>query len=89
VTLKVGMQVLRMTHRLKIVTICGKYLQNSMKKLWTGHKIYPVTDYDNLLPQKVALTLEVGNQLLRMTYRLIIVSNCGKYLQIPSKITKL
>jgi hypothetical protein len=32
----------------------------SMKKLWTGHKIYPVTDYVNLWPPSVILTLEVG-----------------------------
>jgi hypothetical protein len=31
----------------------------------------------------VTLTLEVGDRLLRMTHRLIIVNNCGKYLQNP------
>jgi hypothetical protein len=33
----------------------------------------------------VTLTLEAGDQLLRMAHRLIIVNNCGKYLQIPFK----
>jgi hypothetical protein len=42
-----------------------------MKKLWTGHKIYPKTDYVNLWPLSVTLTLEVGTQVLRMTYHLI------------------
>jgi hypothetical protein len=45
-----------------------------MQKLWTGHKMYPV-----------ALTLKVGDRLLRMTHCLIIVNNCGKYLQNPFK----
>jgi hypothetical protein len=56
-----------------------------MTKLWTGHEIYPVTDYVNLWPQSVTLILEVGDRLLRMTHLLIIVSNCGKYLQNPFK----
>jgi hypothetical protein len=54
-----------------------------MKKLWTRHKIYPVTDYIKLWPSIVTLTLEVGDRLLRITHRLIIVNNCGKYLQYP------
>jgi hypothetical protein len=47
--LEVGIQVLRMTHRLIIVTFCAKYFQNPLiyEKLWTGHKIYPITDYVN------------------------------------------
>jgi hypothetical protein len=60
-----------------------------MTKLWTGHKKYPVTDYVNLWPPSVTLTLEVGDQLLRMTHRLIIVNNCGKYLQNPFKDKKV
>jgi hypothetical protein len=64
-TLEVGMHLLRMTHCLIIVTICAKYFQNpwSMKKVWTGHKIYHETDYVNLWPQSVTLILEVGDRL--------------------------
>jgi hypothetical protein len=57
----------------------------SMKKLWTRHKINLITDYVNLWPPSVTLTLEVGDWLLRMTRLLIIVNNCGKYLQNPFK----
>jgi hypothetical protein len=35
-----------------------------MKRLWTGHKIYPVTGYVNLLPPSLTLTLVVGDRLL-------------------------
>jgi hypothetical protein len=56
-----------------------------VKKLWTGHKIYPKIDYVKI----VTLTLEVGDRLLRMTHLLIIVSNCGKYLQNPFKDKKV
>jgi hypothetical protein len=55
-----------------------------MKKLWTRHKIYNVTDYVNL-----CVTLEVGDLLLCMTHCLIIVNNCGKYLQNPFKGKKV
>jgi hypothetical protein len=41
-----------------------------MKKLWTGHKIYPITDYVNLCPLHVTLTL-VGTLVLCMTYLII------------------
>jgi hypothetical protein len=56
------MQVLRMTHCLIIVTICAKYLSIFkilwyLKKLWTRHKIYPLTDYVNLWPPSVTLAL--------------------------------
>jgi hypothetical protein len=61
----------------------------SMKKLWTGHKIYSLTDYVDLWPPSVTLTLEVGDQLLRMTHHLIIVNNCGKHLQNPFKDKKV
>jgi hypothetical protein len=60
-----------------------------MTKLWTGHEIYPVTDYVNLWRPSVTLTLEVGDRLLRMTHLFIIVSNCGKYLQNPFKNKKV
>jgi hypothetical protein len=60
-----------------------------MKRLWTRHKIYPVTDYVNLWPLNVTLTLVVGDRLLRMTHCLIIVNNCGKYLQNPFKDKKV
>jgi hypothetical protein len=47
-TLEVGMQVLRMTHPLIIVTICAKYFQNPLiyEKVmdWTQN-IDPGTDY--------------------------------------------
>jgi hypothetical protein len=54
-----------------------------MKTLWTGHKIYPITEYVNLSPLSVTLTLEVGTQVLRMTCHLIIVTICAKYFQNP------
>jgi hypothetical protein len=54
-----------------------------MTKLWTGYEIYPVTDYVNIWPQSVTLTLKVGDWFLRMTHRLNIVNNYGKYLQNP------
>jgi hypothetical protein len=38
---------------------------------------------------QVTLTLEVGDRLLHMTHRLIIVNNCGKSLQNPLKIKKV
>jgi hypothetical protein len=60
-----------------------------MLKLWTGHEIYPVTVYVNIWPPSLTLTLEVGDRLLRMTHLLIIVSNCGKYLQNSFKDKKL
>jgi hypothetical protein len=60
-----------------------------MTKSWTGHEICPVTDYVNLWPPSVTLTLEVGDRLLRMTHLLTIVSNCGKYLQNPFKDNKV
>jgi hypothetical protein len=61
----------------------------SMKKLLAGHKIYHITDFVNFWPPSVTLTLEVGDQLLRMTHCLIIVNNCGKYFQNPCKIKKV
>jgi hypothetical protein len=45
-----------------------------MKKLWTGHKIYQNTESINLWPISVTLTLEVGEQVLYLTYCIIIVS---------------
>jgi hypothetical protein len=60
-----------------------------MKKLWTRHKIYLITDYVNLWTPRVTLTLERGDLLLRMTHRLNIVNNCGKYLQDPFKDKKV
>jgi hypothetical protein len=59
-----------------------------MTKLWTGHEIYSVTNFVNLWSQSVTLTLEVGDRLLCMTHLIIIVSNCGKYLQNPFKDKK-
>jgi hypothetical protein len=53
-----------------------------MKKLWTGHKINPLTYYVNIWPPSV--TLEEGDRFFfRMTHCLIIVNNNGKYLQNP------
>jgi hypothetical protein len=55
-----------------------------MKKVWTGQKIFPITDNVNLKPLSVTLNLEVGTKVLRMTYHLIIVTICAKYiLKIP------
>jgi hypothetical protein len=60
-----------------------------MKKLWTGHKLYLITDYVDFWPPSVTLTLELGDRLLRMTRRLIIVNNYASIYKIPSKIRKL
>jgi hypothetical protein len=54
-----------------------------MKRLWTGHKISPITNYVNLWPLRVTLTLEVGAHALSMTYPIIIVTICSKYFQNP------
>jgi hypothetical protein len=54
-----------------------------MKKLWTGHKIYPITDFVDLFTPSVTLTLDVGLQVLYMTYHLIIVTVCANYFQNP------
>jgi hypothetical protein len=54
-----------------------------MKKLLTGHKVYAITDYVNIWPLRVTLTLEVRTHVLRMTYHLIIETFCGKYFQNP------
>jgi hypothetical protein len=80
-TLEVGMQVLRMTHPLIIVTICAKYFQNPLifEEVIDGTKKYQSTDSVNLWPLSVTLTLEVGVQVLYLTYCLIIVTICAKY----------
>jgi hypothetical protein len=52
-----------------------------VKQLWTGHKIYSVTDYVNLWHSTVTLTLNVEGWLLHMTHRPIIVNICAKYFQ--------
>jgi hypothetical protein len=57
------------------VTICAF-------DLWKSY--WPV-----LLTLSVSLTLEVGDRLMRITHRLIIVNNCGKYLQNPFKDKKV
>jgi hypothetical protein len=90
-TLEVGMQVLRMTHRLIIVTICAKYFQNPLiyEKVMDRTQKYPITDFINLWPPSVTLTSEVGDRLLCMTHHLIIVNNCVKYLQNPFKDKKV
>jgi hypothetical protein len=51
----------------------------SIKKLWTGHKICPITDNVNLW--SLGVTLEVGLQVLYMTYHLIIVTIYDKLFQ--------
>jgi hypothetical protein len=56
-----------------------------MKKLWTGHKIYPITDYVNLWPSSVTLTLEVGACHIVSLLWTIVAS----IYKIPSKIRKL
>jgi hypothetical protein len=60
-----------------------------MTKIWTGHKKNPEKDYVNLWPPSVILILEVSDRLLRMTHRLIILNNCGKYLENPFKDMKV
>jgi hypothetical protein len=45
------------------VNICAKYFQNPLmdEKVINGNKLYARTDYVNLLPSTVTLTLEVGD----------------------------
>jgi hypothetical protein len=85
------MKVLRMTHVLLFWLFEPSIFKILwyMKKLWTEHRIYPVTDYVNIWPPSVTLTFKVGDRLLRMTHRPIVVSNCCKYLQNPFKEKKV
>jgi hypothetical protein len=82
------MQVLSMTHHLIIVTICSKYLQNPLiyekiRKLWTGHDIYPQIDNVDYEWAIATLTLVVGVWLLHTKNRLIITNICAKFFQTP------
>jgi hypothetical protein len=79
-TLEVDNWLLSTRHCFIIVKICAKYFKIpwSIKKLWTGHKIYPATDYVNIWPLPVTLTLGVGDWLLSMTHHLIIVNIYAK-----------
>jgi hypothetical protein len=52
-----------------------------MKKLWTVHKIYHITDFVTFIPLSVTLTLEAGVQVLYLTYSLIIVTICAMLFQ--------
>jgi hypothetical protein len=72
-----------MTHHLIIVTICGKYLQNPLiyEKVMDRTQTILYKDYVDIWLPSVTLTFEVGIRLLCKTHRLIIVNNCGKYLQ--------
>jgi hypothetical protein len=71
--------------------MCAKLFQIPVinENVMDRTQIYPVIDYVNLWPPSVTLTLEVGDRLLRMTHRLIIVNNWGKYLQNPFKDKKV
>jgi hypothetical protein len=61
-----------------------------MKKVMDRtQNIYPLTDYVNIWPVIVTYTLEVCDRLLRITHRLIIEKNCGKYIQNPFKDKKV
>jgi hypothetical protein len=59
------------------------------EKLMDRTQYLPCNRLVNLWPPSVTLTLEVGNRLLCMAHRLIIVNNCGKYLQNPFKDKKV
>jgi hypothetical protein len=85
-TLQVGDRLLRWhIVSLLLLFLASVYkILRSIKKLGTGHEIYPVIDYVNLWPPSVTFTFEVGDRLLCMTHRLIIVTICDKYLQNPS-----
>jgi hypothetical protein len=49
-----------------------------MKRLCTGNKIYPLTDYVNLWRPTETLIFEKDDWCLRMTHRLMIVNICAK-----------
>jgi hypothetical protein len=54
-----------------------------MKRLWTGHKKYPVTDYVNLWSPTLTLPLKVDDLFLRKIHCLVIVNICSKYFHNP------
>jgi hypothetical protein len=58
-------------------------IPSKIRKLWTGHDIYPQIDNVDLGWASVTLTLEVRVWLLRMTHRLIITNICANLFQIP------
>jgi hypothetical protein len=59
-TFEVRVREFSMTHRLIVVNICDKSFQNPLndKKLWTGHKIYPIKGHDKLWPSSLTLALD-------------------------------
>jgi hypothetical protein len=63
--------------------ICAKYLQYPL--IYEAVIDRPITDYVNLSPLGVTLTLEVGMQVLRIAHHLIFVTICAKYFQVFSK----
>jgi hypothetical protein len=89
-TLEVGVWLLRMTHRLIIINICDKLFQIPLinDKLWTGHEIYPVTDYVNILPPSVTLTLEVGDQFCAWHIVRLLFTIMASIYKIPSSRTR-
>jgi hypothetical protein len=60
-------------------------IPSQIRKLLTGHDIYPQTVIVDLewARHSVTLTLEVEVWLLRMTHCLIIINICVKLFQIP------
>jgi hypothetical protein len=51
--------------------------------IFTAEATVPYTHWHVYVP------LEVGDRFLHMTHRVIIVSNCGKYLQNPFRDKKV
>jgi hypothetical protein len=66
------------SHHYKYLQFCNFKTFWTMKKLWTGHKLYPLTYYMyiKLWPPSVTLTLEVGVCVFCITHCLIIVNVC-------------
>jgi hypothetical protein len=72
------------------ITYYSDYLwQVSMKKLCTGHKIYPLTDYVNFWPPSVTLTLVVGDRFCAWHIVSLLWTIVASIYKIPSKIRKI
>jgi hypothetical protein len=80
-TLEVDGRSLRACHIVSLLwTIVASIykIRSMIRKLWTGHDIYPQIDNVDLEWANATLTLEVGVWLLRMTHRLIRTNICAK-----------
>jgi hypothetical protein len=58
----------------------------SRKKLWTRHNIYSITDYVDLWPPSVTLTLEVGDWLCALHIVALLWTIVASIYKIPSKV---